>query len=74
MFAVASNEHNSVRFYSLEQEVPKLSDLCRNFIRKRVRQNGIEELTSVPKPTRNYLSYDRLSLCSHYENNFSLMF
>lgn len=66
---VASNRHDTVRIYELELTVPKLSDLCRNVVRRSIafpsKDGGVDALP-VPQTIKNFVNYDLDKLRSHF--------
>ncbi len=64
---MASEDHNAIRIFDLELDVPKLSDLCRNVIRKCIAHQlgGVDQLP-VPQTIKNFVNYDLEKLQSHY--------
>ena len=66
---VSSNRHDTVRIYELGLKVPKLSDLCRNVVRKCIAfpsSGGGVDALPAPKAIKNFINYDLEKFRSHF--------
>ena len=65
---VTSENHDYVRIYDQNFEMAKLTELCRNVVRKSIAfHNGIDQLSGVPEAVKDFLKYDHPRLRKYFE-------